>query len=180
MRIILRFDERSLARTRHVLLSAARAHGLDGTRLDDFLLAADECVVNAVRHGGGEGRVVLWCADGVLICEVSDRGPGIPERVLAGTSLPPSVEPGGRGIWLMRRLADEVAFTTGPGGTVVRLGMRVSPPARELAALDAQPGVTARPAGSVLVGRGVLGEPLVELLHGDVPEVQVVLGDPAE
>ncbi|MDA0632062.1 ATP-binding protein [Nonomuraea sp. MCN248] len=130
MRITLRFDERSLARTRHVLRRAARAHGLDGIRLDDFLLAADECVVNAVRHGGGGGRVVLWCADGVLRCEISDQGPGIPERVLAGTSLPSSAAPGGRGIWLTRRLADEAEFVTGPGGTVVRLAMRVSPPSR--------------------------------------------------
>ncbi|MGW3353018.1 ATP-binding protein [Nonomuraea rubra] len=127
--ITLRFDESCLKHTRRVLLHAARERGLDGARLDDFLLAVDEGVVNAVAHGGGGGRLSLWCGDGVLRCEISDRGPGIPARILAGACLPPPAAPGGRGIWLMRRLADEVAFTTGPGGTAVRLSMRLPPPA---------------------------------------------------
>ncbi|MBB6553462.1 ATP-binding protein [Nonomuraea rubra] len=67
---------------------AARERGLDGARLDDFLLAVDEGVVNAVVHGGGAGRLSLWCGNGVLCCEVSDQGPGIPAWLLADVSLP--------------------------------------------------------------------------------------------
>ncbi|WP_219508903.1 ATP-binding protein [Nonomuraea ceibae] len=49
--ISLRFDGKCLQRTRRLLLRAARERGLEGVRLDDFLLAADECVTNAVAHG---------------------------------------------------------------------------------------------------------------------------------
>ncbi|NJP88712.1 ATP-binding protein [Nonomuraea sp. FMUSA5-5] len=128
---VLRFDEHCLNRTRHVLRVAARHRGLRGERLDDFLIAINECVVNAVEHGGGQGWLALWRADGVLLCEVRDRGPGIPAPALADAPLPPPGAPGGRGIWLMRRLADEAVFTTGPAGTAVRLGMRL--PCQDLA-----------------------------------------------
>jgi hypothetical protein len=42
---------------------------------------------------------------------------------LCGGDPPPAQRPGGWGIWLIRRLADKVAFTTGPGGTAVRIAM---------------------------------------------------------
>ncbi|MGP3915963.1 ATP-binding protein [Nonomuraea sp. 10N515B] len=45
---------------------------------------------------------------------------------LAGERLASPAAPGGRGIWLMRRLADQLGFTTGPEGTTVRLRMRLT------------------------------------------------------
>ncbi|PRX43378.1 anti-sigma regulatory factor (Ser/Thr protein kinase) [Nonomuraea fuscirosea] len=128
------FDGARLQATRHAVSGRARGQGLAGERLEDFLAAVNEGVVNAVQHGGGRGRLRMWRADGALLCEVRDTGPGIPDVVLDTESLPPCAAPGGRGIWLMRRLSDEVRFSTGPGGTVVRLSMRLpadAPPAAE-------------------------------------------------
>ncbi|WP_188196182.1 ATP-binding protein [Nonomuraea sp. SYSU D8015] len=120
------FGEGLLARTRGAVLACARGEGMAGERLADLLAAVNECVVNAVEHGGGRGRLRMWRQDGTLVCEVADTGGGIPPGVLEETGLPAPSAPGGRGIWLMRRLSDEVAFTTGPGGTTVRLTLRLA------------------------------------------------------
>ncbi|MGW0807860.1 ATP-binding protein [Nonomuraea sp. NPDC002799] len=117
------FDEGRVGRTRHAVYARARLLGVSGERLGDLVAAVNECVVNAVEHGGGHGRLRMWPQDGKLVCEVADDGPGISAGVLDEAGLPATSEPGGRGIWLMRRLSDEVVFTTGPEGTVVRLSM---------------------------------------------------------
>ncbi|MEU8404473.1 ATP-binding protein [Nonomuraea sp. NPDC048892] len=124
------FDDRCLASTRAAFHRGASEHGLSGERLTDFLMAVNECVINVLAHGGGHGSLRLWREDDGLLCEVEDTGAGIPARTLAEGSLPPPGAPGGRGIWLMRRLADEVGFVTGPQGTIVRLRMRVEPARR--------------------------------------------------
>ncbi|GAA3560134.1 hypothetical protein GCM10022419_045940 [Nonomuraea rosea] len=118
-------DEDRLASARRRILRAARAQGLVGDRLGDFVMAAYEGIVNAVEHGGGRARLTLWRSGDELVCAVEDAGPGIPASVLHRTDFPPSGSLGGRGIWLMRRLTDEAVFTIGPGGTVVRLRMRL-------------------------------------------------------
>lgn len=133
------FDGARLQATRHAVSGRARRQGLAGERLEDFLAAVNEGVVNAVQHGGGQGRLRMWRVDGALLCEVRDTGPGIPDPVLDAESLPPCAAPGGRGIWLMRRLSDEVRFTTGPGGTVVRLSMRLPADAEPAADPGADP-----------------------------------------
>ena len=101
-----------------------RAAGLSGDRLDDFVVAVNELLTNAVRHGGGLGRVALWRQDGDLVCEVSDSGAG-----LSGprpTIRPATDQPGGWGLWLAEELTDTFRLETGNGGTTVRVSSRVS------------------------------------------------------
>ncbi|MFC4006875.1 ATP-binding protein [Nonomuraea purpurea] len=123
------FDKGGLSRTRAMVSASARRLGMTGERLGDLLGAVNECLVNAVEHGGGRGRLRMWERDGRLVCEVADRGPGIPAGVLEAAVLPGPSSLGGRGIWLTRRLSDETDYVTGPGGTVVRLAMDLLVPA---------------------------------------------------
>lgn len=87
------------------------------------MVAVNELLTNAVRHGGGTGHVALWCVDGSVWCEVTDRGDGLaapaPER-------PAPDELGGRGLWLVRQLIDTIDITSGPEGTAVRISSLTS------------------------------------------------------
>jgi serine/threonine-protein kinase RsbW len=110
---------------RHTVARLAAHCGLDGHRLDGFVLAVHESVINAVRHGGGHGTITLWAGDGLLRAETVDQGSGIPAGHLQGHRRPPGTSDTGRGIYLIRRLCDEVAFRTGPDGTAVQVAMRL-------------------------------------------------------
>jgi serine/threonine-protein kinase RsbW len=111
---------------RHAVASCSAAAGLTGERLDDFVVAANELLTNAVRHGGGLGRVAIWRADGAVVCEVSDSGPGLSGERPAHPVRPAADQPGGWGLWLAEELTDSFDLTTGNGGTRVRISSRTS------------------------------------------------------
>jgi anti-sigma regulatory factor (Ser/Thr protein kinase) len=115
------FDAEQITPVRHAVSRAAEGAGLRGPRLEDFVLAANEIVTNAVRHAGGRGTVRMWAVDGALLCAVADTGGGIPRERLNGQTLPPSHAISGRGLWLARHLVDEVTVSTGAAGTIVTL-----------------------------------------------------------
>ncbi|MGR6919951.1 ATP-binding protein [[Actinomadura] parvosata] len=106
------------------VLAHAREQGLSRSRRDDLELALYEGVANVFDHGGGSGQVRLWQADGLLCCEISDHGPGIPAR--HRRTSPPSLDrSNGRGLWLMAQLSDMLMLETGPTGTTVVIAIRL-------------------------------------------------------
>jgi anti-sigma regulatory factor (Ser/Thr protein kinase) len=117
----LAVDLAHIATIRHAVTQFAAWHGLPDRRRADFVLAVNELVTNAVQHGGGSGDVLLGRAESALWCEVTDQGPGLPLDRRDGYRLPPANAPGGRGLWLVHRLCDEVTIATGARGTTVRV-----------------------------------------------------------
>jgi len=93
--------------------------GLTATRRDELVLLAHELASNAAVHGGGRGRLRLWAVDGRIYCEVSDSGPGLPAGLLTGGEQPPLGATGGRGLWLVRVLADDLDLRSGPDGSTI-------------------------------------------------------------
>ncbi|MGY0005208.1 ATP-binding protein [Micromonospora sp. I033] len=115
------FSQAQVTELRHSVASCAHAAGLAGQRLDDFVLAVNELITNAVRHGGGQGRLRLWHAPDELVCEVADHGHGISVRRLSDRARPAPDTAGGWGLWLARELSDTMAVETGEAGTIVRI-----------------------------------------------------------
>jgi anti-sigma regulatory factor (Ser/Thr protein kinase) len=105
------------------LRSAVSAHGshlgLSDRRLEDLVLIANELATNAIRHGGGGGRLVLWGDDGAVHCQVSDAGPGLTDPANAGTRPVPVGAVDGRGLWIARRLSDGFHVASGPEGATL-------------------------------------------------------------
>ncbi|ASW56590.1 ATP-binding protein [Plantactinospora sp. KBS50] len=106
---------------RHMVTSFAGRSGLTEARLEDFVLAVNELITNAVRHGGGRGWLRMWCEGPVLICEVSDNGRGISPERLGDDRRPAPDTAGGWGLWLAKQLSDEMIVETSETGTVVRI-----------------------------------------------------------
>jgi anti-sigma regulatory factor (Ser/Thr protein kinase) len=105
-----------LIRLRAAVAAYAAELGAGG-RGEDVVLIAHELAGNAIRHGGGTGRLRLWRDDYRLLCRVSDTGPGMADAA-AGADPPSAQVPGGRGLWIARRLA-AVRIDSGPNGTVI-------------------------------------------------------------
>ena len=127
------FDRARVTEVRHTVADCARAAGLAGQRLDDFVLAVHELITNAVRHGGGRGWLRLWQATGTMHCEVSDHGTGIGADRLHHQRPPAPETVGGWGLWLARRLSDDMVVETGPSGTTVRITASLTGAGRPLA-----------------------------------------------
>ena len=118
------FDRSGVTPLRHTVAARAGAAGLTGDRLDDFVVAVNELLTNAVRHGGGTGHLMLRSENGAVVCEVSDRGAGL---AAVSTQRPAPDQPGGWGLWLVRELTDTCEIRTGPDGTAVRISSRTGP-----------------------------------------------------
>jgi serine/threonine-protein kinase RsbW len=128
------FAVNQVTQLRHAVATCAAASGLSGDRLDDFVLAVNELITNAVRHGGGGGTLRLWRERHSLLCEVSDRGSGIDAGRLGNPGRPAPDTAGGWGLWLANQLSDEMRVQTGPQGTSVRIsavGGQVQPAGAE-------------------------------------------------
>ncbi len=111
-----------LAGLRHAV--AAALASLRGPRetVEDLLLAVDEMVSNAVRHGRPPVDVELWAGDGRVVCRVSDRGSGPADPCAGyGPAHGEDLSRGGMGLWLARQLCDHVHVARTASGTSVRL-----------------------------------------------------------
>jgi len=89
------------------------------------VLATGEAVANAIEHGSDPGEPVHIdlhsCEDWTTIV-VRDQGrddAAVPAVI--PTTPPPASQPRGRGLVIMRRLADEIDVSPIGGGTAVRM-----------------------------------------------------------
>jgi len=121
----------------YALRATVAAHaadlGADGPQLGNLLLVVTELATNAVRYGGGAGRLRLWRTGDLLWLRVIDDGPGIPDPMSVGTHEVPLTEAHGRGLWLVRRLCHDIQIETAatdPGrrGTTVTAAVRLPQP----------------------------------------------------
>jgi serine/threonine-protein kinase RsbW len=115
-------DPRNVALARRSIAGFASVCGFSENDVADIRLAAGEALSNAVEHGRGPRSsgfsVACSYGEGSLVVEVRDSGSGFPVPHDEPASFPD--ERGrGFGIFLMRRLMDEVQFAR--NGSAVRM-----------------------------------------------------------
>lgn len=115
-------DARTVAHLRHELAHWLQTQVmLDADKFNDILLAVNEALTNAAEfaYRGRQGMMALQVrydrADGTLIVDVTDRG--------TWRHVDPASQPNtrGRGIPLMRALADRTTISRTPNGTHVQM-----------------------------------------------------------
>jgi anti-sigma regulatory factor (Ser/Thr protein kinase) len=104
----------------------------------DVLLALDEAVSNAIRHGsrGGEQVLVTVESDDEWVeMTVRDGGP-TPRLPRLPAEPPPVLQTGGRGLWLILQLVDEVRLQRIEDGTRLTMRRRVTSSVDSMAGPD--------------------------------------------
>jgi anti-sigma regulatory factor (Ser/Thr protein kinase) len=120
------FSEADLQALRRTVAAHADRTRLPRGRVPDLVLIASELAANAIRHGGGKGRLRLWQTTDALVCQVTDHGPGLPEPHALPAQRPEPTVAGGRGLWLVLTYADAIAIRSGNGnGTSITATLRL-------------------------------------------------------
>ncbi len=113
-----RFDAGDLSCLRAELAATATRLGASDASVERLLIVASELATNAIRHGGGAGRLRLWRDGSRLCCQVSDCGPGLGDA-RRGTRRPSPSAIGGRGLWLCRQLSDSLDIVRRDRQTII-------------------------------------------------------------
>ena len=129
--VSLDFEEHNL----HGLRQTVTAHAatvLTDDRIDDMALIAIELASNAIRHGGGRGRLRLWTTEDAIYCQVTDDGPGFPDSKYPAARRPEASASGGRGLWLVLHFSDAITVDNDVDGgatvtAMIATGDRTSP-----------------------------------------------------
>jgi anti-sigma regulatory factor (Ser/Thr protein kinase) len=107
----------ALVEIRRFVLRAAMDSTLGREQAEELALAASEACTNAIRHTETvELRLAVHLDDGCVVVDVEDQG-------VFRRSMPVAeVDPGGRGIMMMRAFVDQIAIEE---GTPAEPGTRV-------------------------------------------------------
>lgn len=107
-----------LATVRAFVRDYASLLGLPDDRVAMLTLAVSELTTNTLLHTSGGGVVRLWAESGQVVCDVLDQGP---PRSFG--EMPAADATGGRGLAIVRRVADDVSTAAHGGHTLVRIRM---------------------------------------------------------
>lgn len=124
--LTLASDPRNICRVEQLVNQITSDYRLNQEQHDSLLISLTEAVSNAIIHGNKqdcskEVRIRHQrTATGCLAVRVSDQGPGFNYQQLPDPTSPERIcECGGRGVFLMNQLCDDIAFLN--GGTTVEM-----------------------------------------------------------
>jgi serine/threonine-protein kinase RsbW len=110
--------------------NAKEKYHLNDDIYGNIMISVTEAVNNAIKHGNKDNSaknvsISLSLEDGMIKFKVQDEGSGFDFRKLPDPTAPENIsKPGGRGIFLMKHLSDEVDFKE--NGKVVELSFYVN------------------------------------------------------
>ena len=103
---------------------------IDEVRFPDILISITEAVNNAIIHGNNadeskEVKINMVGQSTGIAISVSDEGKGFDPEELPDPTAPENIECcGGRGVYIMSRLADELSFAN--NGSTVQMFFKLS------------------------------------------------------
>jgi serine/threonine-protein kinase RsbW len=127
--IELSSDPRSVSQVEVLVNRIAEKYQLDKAVYGNLLISLTEAVSNAIIHGNRRDRTKKVRIGFVrqrhgLVVKVSDQGPGFDPHSLPDPTAPENIACcGGRGVFLMRELADECRFHD--GGKTVEMSFKI-------------------------------------------------------
>lgn len=131
-------DLRLIEATVGYLEGRCRAYAFEGSRLElNFRVGLTEALANAVLYGNENDPrktvSVEVCLDPErIVIQVADQGEGFDPQSVRDPTRPENLQaPGGRGLFLIRKLMDEIEFND--RGNTLRMVLRRSAPSMRTA-----------------------------------------------
>ncbi len=108
------------AAARRAVAAVGHAGRMAAGDVEDLVIAVDETVSNALRHGRPPVRLRLWHGPDRIVVTVTDNGAG-PADPFAGLLPAAGAPAGGLGLWLTHQLCNLVTLDRGEHGFTIRL-----------------------------------------------------------
>jgi len=114
--ILLPSEIRQINYLRQIVKQFFAQYKIDEAYFDEILICVTEAVTNAIRHGNKENankfvRLDAQLKRNLLFITVSDEGEGFDPSALPDPTLPENrTRPGGRGVYIMKKLCYQVHF----------------------------------------------------------------------
>ena len=121
--LVLSSDPSNVAKVQPFVEKATSSLEISKDKFGNILISLTEAVTNAIRHGNGfdeskKVRIDIRRKKNNLTCCVSDEGHGFDLESIPDPTAPENLlKCGGRGVFLMQMLSDEVEFKNN-GSTV--------------------------------------------------------------
>lgn len=109
----------NIAKVESMIESLRVQYAINDEQFGNMLLASVEAVTNAIEHGNNldekkEVNIEAYKCNSIFKLLVKDEGKGFnPDRLPDPTTPEFREQPDGRGVFLMKKLADEVCFSDG-------------------------------------------------------------------
>ena len=122
-------DPRSVAEVEKLVEDISSQYSLNQETQANLLISLTEAVNNAIIHGNGSEpskkvSIMLSRCRGGFAVKVQDQGTGFNFRELPDPTKPENLcKCGGRGVFLMNQLCDEMKYTN--GGSTVEMQFRI-------------------------------------------------------
>ncbi len=119
----------SICQLEEFIQCVAAKHNINKEKFPDILISLTEAVNNAIVHGNKEDaqkvvHVISQRTNGGLSFIVEDEGSGFNPHIIPDPTSPDRLDCcGGRGVFLMKQLADEVHYLN--NGNKVRIHFKV-------------------------------------------------------
>ena len=161
----LALEASHLLRARERIRDYLLAHCSDQRLIEEVVLCIEEACTNAIRHSGSSEamQLTLRFEDGSLVVSVRDAGRGFDVTGFDPAAVPDLMATGGRGLYLMAQLMDDLELRNA-GGLEVRMS---------------RSGVTCRPAPALDAalgeGRSAADESRTRSMLEDVSEAFVAI-----
>ncbi|MCX7744948.1 MAG: ATP-binding protein [Flavobacteriales bacterium] len=124
-------EPHNIALIEPLVTSVLEKYSISNEIFGNVLVAITEATNNAIQHGNKQDPKkkvhISYTVDNEMIrFTIQDEGQGFNPDVLPDPTDPENIEkPHGRGVFLMRRLADSISFEE--NGTRVCLGFKINP-----------------------------------------------------
>lgn len=128
---IFNTDKKILSEIESIILQIQNEFPMGKDKFHNIIVATTEAVINAIQHGNKNDptkkvKLTITANKDAVFIVVEDEGEGFDPSKLEDPRTPENIlKERGRGIFIIKQLADSTTITTGKNGTIVKMTFKI-------------------------------------------------------
>lgn len=128
---IFETDKRILSEIESIIIQIQKQFPIEKDKFHNILVATTEAIINAIQHGNKNNpdkkvKLTITANKKAILVIVEDEGEGFDPSKLEDPRTPENIlKERGRGIFIIKQLADSTTITTSKSGTTVKMTFKI-------------------------------------------------------